>query len=134
MVLAQPRGGEWQQRQPEQQMKIGPKHPARHVSHRVQHVMVIVPVDTDVHKAQHIAEEHRQHRTQRLQVLTMRHLQLEDHDGDDDREHAVAERFEPPLPHTVFSGAHRNFHLAIAATAAGTQKISSAIGSSSRSE
>ena len=33
-----------------------------HPLHRVQHVVVVVPVDPDVDEAQHVAEEHRQQR------------------------------------------------------------------------
>lgn len=38
-------------------IQIGPKHFARHHSSRVQQVMVIVPVDTNVRKAQDVTEK-----------------------------------------------------------------------------
>src|ERR1041385_8176576 len=63
------------------------------------HVMMVVPVNSDVNETQEIAEEHRQQRHQVLQTVTMRHLHLQHHDGDDDCDHAIAECFQSPLGH-----------------------------------
>ena len=55
--------------------------------------MVIAPVDADVDEAQRVAEEHwAAAGCERAPVGAVRHLQLQHHDGDDDRQHAVAER------------------------------------------
>jgi hypothetical protein len=64
-------------------------------------MMVIVPVDPHVHEAEDIAEEDRQQRPERRQVLAVRNFQLQHHDRDDDGDHAVAERFEPVLAHAL---------------------------------
>src|SRR5215470_6002464 len=66
---------------------------------RVEHVMVVVPVDRDKHEAQDVAEKDRQERRERAGLPATRHLHLEDHDRDDDRDHAVGEGFEPSLTH-----------------------------------
>ena len=60
---------------------------------------MIVPVDADVDKAQHVAQENGKQRLQRFEIVAVRDLQLQHHDGDDDREHTIAEGFEPVLFH-----------------------------------
>ena len=72
----------------------------------MQHVVVVVPVDAQVDEAQHVAQEHRQQRAQVGEIVAVRHLQLQHHDGDDDGEHAVAERLEQYSGDRV-SGAYR---------------------------
>ena len=62
MVLAHPAGGKGNQRQPEQQVQVGPEHAAGDVFARHGAVMMVVPVDADVDEAEHVAEEHRQQR------------------------------------------------------------------------
>ena len=69
----------------------------------VQHVMVVVPVDAEVDEAQHVAEEHGHERPSAARSVAVRHLQLQHHDGDDDGDHAVAERLEPILFHDASS-------------------------------
>src|SRR5690242_2213943 len=66
----------------------------------MQHVMVIIPVDSYIQEAHHIAEENRKQRAQRGNTFALRHLHFQHHDRDDDREHAVAESFKPALAHT----------------------------------
>src|SRR5689334_22790329 len=61
--------------------------------------MVVVPVDGDMHEAQNVTPEDREQRYERLRIGPLRNPQFQHHDGDDDRDHAVAERLEPPLPH-----------------------------------
>src|SRR6266567_7220657 len=62
-------------------------------------MVVVVPVDADIHEAQDVGEQGRSNRRECGEVRAVRRLQLQDHDRDDDSDHAVAERFEPALPH-----------------------------------
>ena len=80
-------------------MQVCPKNAATNVFGEMKQVMVVVPVDPDIDKAQQIAQENRQQWRQRGEFDTVGHFQFQHHDGDDDCEHAVAERFEPVLLH-----------------------------------
>src|SRR6266571_6483445 len=62
-------------------------------------MVVVVPVDADIHEAQDVGEQGRSKRRERGEVRAVRRLQLQNHDRDDDSDHAVAERFEPAFPH-----------------------------------
>ena len=66
--------------------------------------MVVVPIDADVNKTQHIAAKDRQHGLQSRKPLGLRDFELQYHDGDDDREHPVAECFKPVGCHEYFLG------------------------------
>src|SRR6266851_10424885 len=61
--------------------------------------MVVAPIDAEKNKTQHIAEKHRNKRTQRSQISPVRRPHLQHHDGDDDGHHAIAERFHASLSH-----------------------------------
>src|SRR5882672_1413795 len=88
----------------------------------MQHMVMIVPVNAHVGKAQYVAEKQWGHRQQRIEGYPMRSLQFQHHDGDDDGNDAVAERFEPTAIH------HRNFHFAMAPTTANTSKTAPIVG------
>src|SRR5512135_997799 len=84
-------------------MQVGPQYLPRHLVARVQHMVVVVPVDADIDEAQHIAQENRDQRCERIDALAMRHLELQHHDGDDDGDHAIAECFESAFAHSVLA-------------------------------
>ena len=60
-------------------------------------MMVIIPIDANVNKAQDIADQGWDSRSQSRQLDAMWNLQLEDEHGDDDGEHAITERLKPTL-------------------------------------
>src|ERR1700694_5735225 len=99
MVFAHPGGDERHHRQPKQQMQIGPQHRAIDPLDDLPEVVVVVPVDADKHKTQQVAEKLRPQRPECRYGRLVRHPEFQDHDGDDDGEHAIAERFEPRLVH-----------------------------------
>jgi hypothetical protein len=68
-----------------------------HVATRLEQVVVVVPVDADIDKAQDVAQENRQQRFDRVPIRAVRHFQFQNHDRDDDGEHAITERFKPVL-------------------------------------
>lgn len=97
MILSHATGRKWNQRQPEQQVQIGPQQRAIDVRDQVKEVMVVIPVDRDVDEAQHIAEKHRRQRQERIRARILRHLQLQHHDRNNDGNDAVGERKQPLL-------------------------------------
>src|SRR5882672_1564221 len=83
-------------------MKIRPQHSAADVLDDLQQVMMIAPVDAEKNKAQQVTEKDRAHRAERLPTGVMRHPEFEHHDGDDDRDHPIAESFKPAFGHLAF--------------------------------
>jgi hypothetical protein len=63
--------------------------------------MVIVPIDAEVNKAQHIREKDRYKRPQGFEIGAVRYLELEHHYRDDDRDNGVAERLQACLVHII---------------------------------
>src|SRR5215831_10350965 len=132
MVRTHPARRERDEGQPEQEMQIRPEHQPRDGMRRLQHVVVVIPIDTQVDEAQHVAQEDGDHGPQRLDALAVGHLHLQHHDGDEDGDYAITERFQPILSHTACARAHRNCHCTTMATADGNEKSTRKTGSSSR--
>src|ERR1700752_3853703 len=65
----------------------------------MQQVMVVVPVDADVSEAEHVTQEHRQERPNRVQRVAVRRPEFQHHDRDDDGDDAIAERLETAFGH-----------------------------------
>jgi hypothetical protein len=55
-------------------------------------VMMIVPVNCQVDKTQHIAHEARRHSDEHLPIGAVRHFQFQDHNRDNDRNDTITER------------------------------------------
>src|SRR5262245_31877287 len=115
-------------------MQIRPEHWPRDLLRGMKHVVVVIPIDTKVDEAQHVAQDYGDQWYQLLDALAVGHLDLQHHDGDDNGDHAITERFKPILSHAACAHAQRNFHLTTIATADGHKKINRKIGSSSRNE
>src|SRR3546814_15000805 len=58
------------------------------------HVVVVVPINADIDKAQYIAQQHGYDGKQRGERRRMGYFQLKHHNGDDDRQHSIAECFQ----------------------------------------
>src|SRR5258706_3609659 len=82
-------------------MQIRPENTAVDRSDRVQQMVMVAPVDSEVNEAQDVNQKHGQNRRQRFEVRAVRNLQLEHQDRDEDREHAIAERLESPFGHRI---------------------------------
>jgi hypothetical protein len=95
MIFVYPRGGEGEEGEPEEEMEVRPEDAAGDVFGGVEEVMVIVPVNADVDEAEDITQKDGEKRLQFGEAVAVRDFQLQHHDGDDDREDAVAESFEP---------------------------------------
>src|ERR1051325_10040502 len=74
----------------------------------VEHVVMVVPVDSHKDEAEDVAKKSRQPRLERGEVGAVRHFEFEHHNGDDDREHAIAECFESAFAHLFASLALRS--------------------------
>ena len=101
VILAQPRRRKRNEREPEQQVRIGPQDPAGGATGRVQQMVVIVPVDPQEDEALQVAEELRNERDDHLQFGRIRGLQLQHHDGNDDGDDAIAECFQSGFGHII---------------------------------
>jgi len=60
---------------------------------------MVVPVNPDIDEAQDVAEENRGHRLQGRETCSLRRLQLQHHDRNDDGKHPIAECFHAALSH-----------------------------------
>src|SRR5262245_45543308 len=101
MVRTHPARRERDERQPEQEMQIRPEDRPRDGMRRMQHMVVVIPIDAKIDEAQHVAQEDGDHGHQRLNALALGHLHLQHHDGDEDGDHAITERFQPILSHAA---------------------------------
>jgi hypothetical protein len=97
-------------------------------------VVVVVPIDAEVNETQNVAQEYGDQWHQSLDTLAVGHLHFQYHDGDDDGDHAITERFKPILSHAKSTRAQRNFQFTKMANADGNKKINRKIGSSSPNE
>src|SRR5207248_11255963 len=82
------------ERDPKKQIDVCPKNDRIDPVHEVNEMMMIDPIDRNDDEAQDISEKGWPHPRQRSGRRIVRRLQLQDHDGNEDRHHAVAERFD----------------------------------------
>ena len=84
-------------------MQVCPKNHSVDPIGYLQHVMMVVPVNPDHHKAEHVSQKYREKRPYRLDIRPVRDLELQHENRDQYRKHAVAEGDEPLLRHSVSS-------------------------------
>src|SRR5215472_5236826 len=80
-------------------MKIRPQDPAVDPFGRLDHVMMVVPVNTQIDKAQYVGEKCGKHRVQSLPVCARRNSQFEHENRNKDGNYTIAESFEPCFAH-----------------------------------
>ncbi len=80
-------------------MHVGPQHTAVDAVGEVQHMVVVIPVDTQKNEAEKVDQQIRDDWQQRGKLGSVRSLELEHHDRDQDRDHAIAESFESSSGH-----------------------------------
>src|SRR5215472_596541 len=99
IVLTHPARDKGGQRQPEQQMQIGPQDATIDVPDQLKQMVMIVPVDTQKHKTQDVAQNFWQEWAQCLEVSALWHFEFQHHDGNNNRDYAIAESFESSFTH-----------------------------------
>src|SRR3954471_4029842 len=77
VVLVHPAGHERHEREPEEQMQVRPQRRAADAVHGVEHVVVVVPVDSHHDEAQHIAQKDGQQGQKRQRIRVVRHFHFE---------------------------------------------------------
>ena len=82
-------------RDPKELIDVGPKNDGIDPGHEMNQMMMIDPVDCDDGEAQDVGKKCRPHFCQRSGRRIVRRLQLQNHDGDENGDHAIAEGFEP---------------------------------------
>jgi len=99
-MLIHPGGREGHKREPEEQVQVGPQHSSSYPVNELEQVVVVVPVDAQIHEAQQVGQQPGCRLSQRVESWLARDVQLQHHDRDDDREYRVAECLKPASPHT----------------------------------
>src|SRR6266550_5630047 len=87
-------------------MQICPEDTPIYVCNGMQQVMMIVPVNSQKYETKYVTQKYRDQWSKRSQVGSMRCLQLEHHDSDDDRDHPIAECFHSVLGHWFLPSSH----------------------------
>jgi hypothetical protein len=77
----------------------GPQDRAIYLLYGVEQMVVIVPINADIDKAEYVANKYRDQGIQGSKLIAMRHLHFQYHDGNDDGNYTIAERFQSIFPH-----------------------------------
>jgi hypothetical protein len=65
-------------------------------------MMVVIPIHAEHGEAQSIGKKYRDEGTQRVYVCAAGDSELQDHNGDEDRNYAITERLETGFAHSPF--------------------------------
>jgi len=80
-------------------MQVRPENEPVDPRHRMQKVMVVVPINAHIDEAQDVGQKARRNGRERRQVAAVRHMKLQHHDGDDDSDNTIAECGEAIFSH-----------------------------------
>lgn len=70
--------------------------------HRMKHMVMIMPIDSDIDEAQHVPEEYWYEFSKCMQISTVRDFEFEYHDGDDDSDDAITKCLEAVFVHRIY--------------------------------
>src|SRR3954467_15288247 len=68
----------------------------------MKHVVMVVPVNTDINKTEQVTNENRKQRMQRIKFSGVRYFKLQHHNSDDDGQYAITKCFQPSFSHSNF--------------------------------
>jgi hypothetical protein len=80
---------------PEEQIDVRPENDRIDPGHKMNEMMMIHPVNRDDDEAEDIGKKSRPHFGQGRRTRIVRGLQLQDHNGNENGEDAIAEGFDP---------------------------------------
>ena len=100
VIVAEINGRPGDERNPKKHIHVCPKNRGIDPVHEVNEIMMIDPVDGNDDEAQDVGKKSRPHACQGSGCWIMRRLQFQDHDRNENRHYAVAERFDPGRFHS----------------------------------
>ena len=65
----------------------------------MEHMVMVIPKNSNIGKAERIGEKNGQAGAERAKRSALRHFHIQHHDGDDDCNYSIRERFKPLLTH-----------------------------------
>src|SRR5262249_37750956 len=108
LVLSYPAGYEWGEREPEKQVEVRPERTRIDHPDRLEQMMMVAPIDSEEDEAQGVTHKFRHERAEPRQRGALWNLQPKDHDGDEDGDDTIAERFHSSLGHVRLRSCCRN--------------------------
>ena len=99
MIVAEINRDPGNERDPKEQIDVCPKNDRIDPGYEVNEMMMIDPVDSDNDEAQDIGKKGRPHLRQGSWGRIVRRLQLQNHDGNENGDNAIAERLDPTRFH-----------------------------------
>src|SRR5207302_4685653 len=101
VIVAEINRDPWDERDPKEQIDVCPKNDRIDAGHQVNEIMMIDPVDSDDDEAQDIGKKGWPHLRQGSWRRIVRRLQLQNHDGNENGDNAIAECFDPVRFHAL---------------------------------
>ena len=92
-------------------MQVCPHYLAVYMLSGLEHMMVVVPIDTEIDETQYICEKHRQERAYGREIVPVWYSQFQYQNRDQDSDHAIAEGFKSGFIHS--SGSRYGFEIVL---------------------